>query len=84
MVPAEACAPGQTPGADDEFDGTKLDTCRWSTILNKTATGVAVADGQLRINAQSGDLSGGAVDAKNMVLQTARPRVPGPLRRSSR
>ena len=67
----EACAPGQTPGADDEFDGTKLDTCRWSTILNKTATGVAVADGQLRINAQSGDLSGGAVDAKNMVLQPA-------------
>ena len=67
----EACAPGQTPGADDEFDGTTLDTCRWSTILNKTATGVAVADGQLRINAQSGDLSGGAVDAKNMVLQPA-------------
>ena len=28
-----------------------------------------MADGQLRINAQSGDLSGGAVDAKNMVLQ---------------
>ena len=66
-----ACAPGETPGADDEFDGTTLDTCRWSTILNKTPTGVAVADGQLRINAQSGDLSGGAVDAKNMVLQDA-------------
>ena len=30
-----------------------------------------MADGQLRINAQSGDLSGGAVDAKNMVLQDA-------------
>lgn len=64
-----ACAPGETPTADDEFDGDTLDTCRWSTILNKTATGVAVTDGQLRINAQSGDLSGGAVDAKNMVLQ---------------
>ncbi len=67
----EACAPGQVPGADDEFDGTTLDTCRWSTILNKTATGVSVADGQLRINAQGGDLSGGAVDAKNMILQPA-------------
>lgn len=64
-----ACAPGETPEADDEFDGDALDTCRWSTILNKTATGVAVTDGQLRINAQAGDLSGGAVDAKNMVLQ---------------
>ena len=31
-----ACAPGETPGADDEFEGTTLDTCRWSTILNKT------------------------------------------------
>ncbi|GAA5155560.1 hypothetical protein GCM10023340_41170 [Nocardioides marinquilinus] len=67
----EACAPGQVPGADDEFDGTSLDTCRWSTILNPTASGVAVANGQLRINAQSGDLSGGAVDAKNMILQPA-------------
>ncbi|WP_246850573.1 family 16 glycoside hydrolase [Nocardioides xinjiangensis] len=67
----EACAPGQVPSADDEFDGTTLDTCRWSTILNKTSTGVAVAGGQLRINAQAGDLSGGAVDAKNMVLQNA-------------
>lgn len=66
-----ACAPGETPGADDEFDGDTLDTCRWSTILNKTSNGVAVADGQLRINAQAGDLSGGAVDAKNMVLQDA-------------
>ncbi len=64
-----ACAPGETPTADDEFVGDALDTCRWSTILNKTSNGVAVADGQLRINAQAGDLSGGAVDAKNMVLQ---------------
>ncbi|MCP3422926.1 family 16 glycoside hydrolase [Nocardioides pinisoli] len=64
-----ACAPGETPGADDEFEGSTLDTCRWSTILNKTASGVAVSGGQLRINAQAGDLSGGAVDAKNMVLQ---------------
>ena len=71
LGPRQACAPGQTPGADDEFDGTTLDTCRWSTVLNKTATGVTVAEGQLRINAQGGDLSGGAVDAKNMVLQPA-------------
>ena len=66
-----ACAPDEAPGADDEFDDTTLDTCRWSTILNKTATGVALTGGQLRINAQSGDLSGGAVDAKNMILQDA-------------
>ncbi|MCF6376585.1 DUF1080 domain-containing protein [Nocardioides KLBMP 9356] len=65
----QACAPGETPGPDDEFDGDTLDTCRWSTIVNKTATGVSVTGGQLVIKAQSGDLSGGAVDAKNMILQ---------------
>ncbi|MBC2932848.1 family 16 glycoside hydrolase [Nocardioides sp. zg-1228] len=66
-----ACAPGETPGADDEFDGDTLDTCRWSTVLNKTSSGVAVTEGHLRINAQSGDLSSGAVDAKNVILQDA-------------
>ncbi len=67
----QACAPGEVPGADDEFDGTALDLCRWSTIRNQTATGVSVADGALRIDAQPGDISGGAVDAKNVVLQPA-------------
>lgn len=72
----QACAPGQDPGADDEFDGTALDTCRWSTVLNKTATGVAVSDGRLRITAQAGDLSGGAVDARNVLLQPAPTATP--------
>ena len=31
----QACAPGKMPGADDEFDGTALDLCRWSTIRNR-------------------------------------------------
>jgi hypothetical protein len=63
------CDPQVPVAADDEFDGDTLDTCRWTTVRNPTPGGLEVRDGQLRINAQSGDLSGGAVDAKNMVLQ---------------
>lgn len=65
------CDPGQALSPDDEFDGTELDPCRWSTIYNRTPAGLEVRDGALRISAQPGDISGGAVDAKNVVLQPA-------------
>ncbi|SEB54086.1 Carbohydrate binding module (family 6) [Nocardioides exalbidus] len=65
------CDPDQPVSPDDEFDGDRLDTCRWTTILNPAPGGLEVRYGTLRISAQSGDLSGGAVSARNMVLQPA-------------
>jgi hypothetical protein len=58
--------------ADDTFDGTALNKCRWTTVLNEDPAGYSVADGKLQIKAASGDITGGTVSAKNIVLQ------PGP------
>ncbi|MBE2317473.1 DUF1080 domain-containing protein [Solirubrobacter sp. CPCC 204708] len=58
--------------ANDTFDGTTLNRCRWTTILNPDPAGYSVADGKLQIKAQAGDITGGTVSAKNIILQ------PGP------
>ncbi len=63
------CPPTFEP--DDEFDGGALDRCRWSTILNEDVAGYSLADGKLQIKAQQGDIVGGAVSARNVVLQRA-------------
>jgi hypothetical protein len=60
-----------TVAANDTFDGATLDKCRWTTILNEDPAGYSVADGKLQIKAQSGDITGGTVSAKNIVLQPA-------------
>ncbi len=61
-----------TVAANDTFDGTTLDKCRWTTVLNEDASGYSLADGKLQIKAASGDITGTDVSAKNIVLQ------PGP------
>ena len=61
------CAPGID--SNDEFDGDALDRCRWTTILNEDPTGYSLADGKLQIEAQAGDIVGGTVSARNVVLQ---------------
>ncbi|MDA0165933.1 DUF1080 domain-containing protein [Solirubrobacter ginsenosidimutans] len=61
-----------TVAANDTFDGTTLDKCRWTTVLNEDATGYSLAGGKLQIKAASGDITGTDVSAKNIVLQ------PGP------
>jgi hypothetical protein len=61
-----------TVAANDTFDGTTLDKCRWTTILNEDAAGYSVAGGKLQITAASGDITGNTVSAKNVMLQ------PGP------
>ena len=63
------CEPGVNP--NDTFDGTALNRCRWTTILNEDPSGYTVADGKLQIKAQGGDITGGTVSAKNIVLQPA-------------
>ena len=56
---------------DDEFDGTELDACRWSTILREDQTGYRVAGGALQIDARNGDMFGGTANAQNVILQDA-------------
>ena len=63
------CEPGID--ANDEFDGDALDRCRWTTILNEDPAGYSLADGKLQIDAQAGDIVGGTVSARNVVLQQA-------------
>jgi hypothetical protein len=62
---------GSTIEAGDTFDGTELDRCRWTTVLNESTDGYRVADGALQIDARPGDLSGGVTNARNVILQAA-------------
>jgi regulation of enolase protein 1 (concanavalin A-like superfamily) len=56
----------------DEFEGDALDGCRWDAIVRYDGSKVAVADGELRITTQPGDINAGNNgDPRNFVLQTA-------------
>ena len=63
------CPPAFEP--DDEFDGAALDRCRWSTILDEDPSGYGLADGKLQIDAQTGDIVGSSITARNVLLQRA-------------
>ena len=56
--------------ANDEFDGTEIDRCRWR-VQNENAEGYALADGQLTIETLRGELSGTFSTVQNMILQAA-------------
>lgn len=59
-----------TPGADDEFEGSALDTCRWS-IVREDVDGYRVADGMLEIDTSPTDIySGSNTGTPNIMLQT--------------
>jgi cytochrome c len=65
-----ACStPNPNVDPDDEFDGSQLDTCRWTTIVRQDADHFRVQDGELQIDALQGDMFGGSTDARNLVLQ---------------
>jgi cytochrome c len=69
MIEATDC-PAEPPDPDDEFDGTELDTCRWSEIVRDDPTGRAVAGGNLAIDTGNNtDMYGGNTTAENLVLQ---------------
>ncbi|WP_193610330.1 family 16 glycoside hydrolase [Nocardioides lijunqiniae] len=68
---APSCDPEAGPSPDDEFEGDELDPCRWTTILNPSPGGLEVADGELRLTAQSGDITDGLFSARNVVTQAA-------------
>lgn len=56
---------------DDEFNGTALDRCRWTSILNEDPAGYEVTDGHLGIKALPGDILGETFSAQNVILQSA-------------
>jgi regulation of enolase protein 1 (concanavalin A-like superfamily) len=67
-------APDDEPGGErepsDEFEGDALDPCRWDAITRYDSRALAVADGELRITTQPGDINGTANEGpRNFVLQ---------------
>ena len=64
VYPPVASCPG-----NDEFDGTSLDTSRWS-VVRRDDQFLSVEGGSLNLNAQPGeDIHGGATGQRNIVLQ---------------
>jgi cytochrome c len=56
----------------DEFTGSGLDTCRWSSIVRHDPAGYTVGDGKLTLPAAHGDFfAAGANNNPNIVLQPA-------------
>ncbi|MGA5762068.1 ThuA domain-containing protein [Nonomuraea bangladeshensis] len=60
------------PAPDDEFDGTALDTCRWSAVVRPDATAARVSGGKLELDTTTGDIYGTTnTGPKNLILQPA-------------
>ena len=68
-VPARGVhRPGSEPGPDDEFDGDRLDGCRWS-VVRPDYHGFRVKDGLLQIDTTPTDLFGTQNNVPNLMLQ---------------
>jgi PKD repeat protein/glucose/arabinose dehydrogenase/type 1 glutamine amidotransferase len=65
--------PDDTAGAttpNDEFDGSTVDGCRWTTVVRPDATATRVTGGNLEIDTTTGDIYGtGNTGPKNFTLQ---------------
>ena len=55
--------------ANDEFDGTTLDECRWTDIKNRNDTGMSLGNGELTLKTLEGELSGEESGVQNLLLQ---------------
>ncbi len=66
--------PDDTAGAttpDDEFDGSSVDGCRWSTVVRPDPAAERVTGGNLEIDTSTGDIYGTSNSGpKNFTLQT--------------
>jgi len=66
--------PDDTAGAatpNDEFDGSTVDGCRWTTVVRPDATTTRVTGGNLEIDTTNGDIYGTDNSGpKNFTLQT--------------
>jgi len=59
------------PTPNDEFDGSSVDGCRWTTVVRPDATKTRVTGGNLEIDTTTGDIYGGDnTGPKNFTLQT--------------
>jgi glucose/arabinose dehydrogenase/type 1 glutamine amidotransferase/regulation of enolase protein 1 (concanavalin A-like superfamily) len=69
-VTPDATAP--TFAADDEFDGTALNGCRWAESVRYNSHKESVADGHLKIDTEPGDINGAnPIQPRNFILQDA-------------
>jgi len=58
--------------ADDEFDGTALDGCRWAESVRYSSGTASVTGGHLEIETEPGDINGAnPVQPRNFILQDA-------------
>lgn len=56
----------------DEFEGDALDGCRWNQTVRYDSGNVAVAEGELRITTQPGDINNAnPISPQNCILQAA-------------
>ncbi|SFB27002.1 Protein of unknown function [Amycolatopsis marina] len=56
----------------DEFDGDRLDGCRWNAVVRPDLSTMRVEEGELRIDTVNADINGGSNDdPPNFVLQQA-------------
>jgi hypothetical protein len=66
---AQAEEPTCLDPRSDQFDGTALDTSRWSRLLREDTSLYSVADGKLKIQTGAGEVQDGDEGAPNLVLQ---------------
>ncbi|MEZ0291161.1 MAG: ThuA domain-containing protein, partial [Solirubrobacteraceae bacterium] len=65
--PQEQCPTG--PVRSDEFDGTSLDTGRWTVLRPDTANPFSVSGGSLNLPIANGSMYGPGTSAKNLIVQ---------------
>ena len=68
VVTAEFDAFNLVP-ANDEFDGTAIDECRWTEIRNRNDAGMSVGGGELTLRTLQGELSNDQSGVQNLLLQ---------------
>ncbi|PRX47279.1 uncharacterized protein DUF1349 [Prauserella shujinwangii] len=67
-----SAAQGGPVDPDDEFDGDRLDGCRWNAVVRPDLATLRVEEGELRIDTVNADINGGDNGpAPNFVLQDA-------------
>ncbi|MGH8776289.1 MAG: ThuA domain-containing protein [Jiangellaceae bacterium] len=67
--PIECADPGSDPGFDDEFDGDRLDGCRWDKVVRPDLNRFRVEGGLLKIDTTPTNLFDDHNNAPNLMLQ---------------
>jgi hypothetical protein len=62
--------PDSDPGPDDEFDGDRLDGCRWDAVVRPDLNRFRVEGGLLKIDTTPTNLFDAGGNAPNLILQT--------------